>query len=181
MKSKEEIVLQLFFDYPTKEWHFEDICKETVLARSKVDNWLKKLLHEKIIRRIKNKGRMPHYISNYESPQYKNTKKMFAMQQLHRSGLLNHLASLTAKTVILFGSFARSDWHKNSDIDVFVYGKPEGLNIGKYERKTGRNIQVFLCRSHKELHALGTGLIKNIIKGNIIKGDIDFVKVQVNA
>jgi len=28
---------------------------------------------------------------------------------------------------------------------------------------------------------MGEGLIRNIIKGNLIKGDIDFVKVGINA
>ena len=181
MKSKENNVLQLFFDYPTKEWHFEDIYKEAGIARSKVDNWLKKLIQKKIIMRVKNKGRMPYYISKYDSSSYRNTKKLFAWSQLHASGFLDHIASLPAKTVIVFGSFTRSDWYKNSDIDLFVYGGSKKLQLAKYETKLHRDIQVFACQNPQKLHTLGEGLMKNIIKGNIIKGDIDFVKVQINA
>ncbi|MBI2130115.1 nucleotidyltransferase domain-containing protein [Candidatus Woesearchaeota archaeon] len=125
---------------------------------------------------------MPYYTSNYESPAYKNRKKLFALNKLYDSGFLNHLISLRkAKAVILFGSFARSDWYENSDIDLFIYGDPEGLKIANYEMKLHRNVQLFICHNQQELHKFGVGLIRNIIKGNLIKGDMDFVKVGINA
>lgn len=182
MKSKEENILKIFFENPTKEWHFEEILKEAKIARSKLDHWLKKLKRKELIKRVKEKGKMPYYISNYESPEYKNKKKLFALNDLYKTGFLNHLLSLKkAKTVILFGSFARSDWYKNSDIDLFIYGSPEGLKIAEYETKLHRNIQLFITNSKKELKKLGSGLIRNIIKGNLIKGDLDFIKVIINA
>jgi len=55
MKSKKEQVLELFYNYPTKEWHFEEIVRESRLARSKVNNWLKKFIKKKLIKRIKKK------------------------------------------------------------------------------------------------------------------------------
>jgi len=182
MKSKKEKIIELFFENPTKQWHFEEILREAGITRSKADLWLKKLAREKIIRRNKERDKMPYYVSNYESPEYKNKKKIFALNKLHKSGLLNHLYSLKkARTVILFGSFSRSDWYKNSDIDLFIYGNPEGLRIIDYELRLHKNIQLFICKDNKELAKLGQGLIKNIIKGNIIKGDIDFVRVNANA
>lgn len=181
MKSKEEKISELFFDNPTKQFHFEEIIKEAGIARSKADRWLKQFVKEGIIRRVKERGKMPFYISNHENASYRNKKKLFAFNKLYESGLLNHLSMLKAKTVILFGSFARSDWHKESDIDLFLYGNPEGLKIAEYETKLHRDIQLFICQSKQELNKLGEGLMKNIIKGNIIKGDIDFVKVGINA
>ena len=182
MKSKKDKIIELFFENPTRQLHFEEILKEAKITRSKADSWLKKLIKEKIIKRNKERGKMPYYISNYESPEYKNKKRIFALTKLYESGLLNHLYSLKkAKTVILFGSFSRSDWYKNSDIDVFIYGDVEGLKIVNYELNLHRDIQLFICRNNKELAKLGQGLIKNIIKGDIIKGNIDFIKVDVNA
>jgi len=182
MKSKEDNMLELFFENPTKEWHFEEILRAAGLARSKADAWLKRFIKEGLVLRMKEKGKMPYYISDHESATYKNRKKLFALDKLYASGLLNHLNSLQkAKAVILFGSFMRSDWYKESDIDLFIYGDPEGLKISQYERKLGRDIQLFICRSKKELPDMGEGLLRNIIKGNLIKGDIDFVKVGINA
>src|SRR3989344_3341934 len=182
MESKEKKVIELFFENPTREWHFEEIIKEAKITRSKADKWLKIFLRKGLIRRIKDKGRMPYYSSNYNSPEYKNRKKIFALNKLHESGFLNHLYSLQkAKTIILFGSFSRSDWYKNSDIDLFIYGDPEGLKIAGYELKLKRDVQLFICQNNQELAKFGKGLIKSVIKGDLIKGELDFIEVVVRA
>ena len=182
MRSKEEEILELFFEQPTREWHFEEILTAVGIARSKALHWLKKFAQEQLIRRIKAKGAMPYYIGNYNSPFYKNRKRIFALQKLYESGLLPHLGSLkNARTVILFGSFARSDWHQESDIDLFIYGDPEGLQIAEYELKLHRDLEIFICRKKEELAKFGMGLIKNIMKGILIKGDLDFITVNLNA
>lgn len=182
MQSKEEKVMILFFENPTREWHFEEIVNEAKISRSKANSWLKKFIKNRLIKRIKKKKEMPYYISNYNSLEYKNKKRIFALNKLYEIGLLNHLGSLQkAKTVILFGSFSRSDWYKNSDVDIFIYGDPEGLKIVDYEIELHRNIQLFICQNKEELAKLGKGLIKNIIKGNLIKGNLDFMEVRINA
>ncbi|MFH1212415.1 MAG: nucleotidyltransferase domain-containing protein [Candidatus Woesearchaeota archaeon] len=182
MKSKEEKVLELFFQEPTREWHFEEILKESDIARSKADAWLKKFIKGKLVKRVKKKGSMPHYISDYDSSAYKNRKRLFAQQKLFESGLLDRLLSLPkAKTVVIFGSMARSDWYKKSDIDIFIYGEAEGLKIADFELGLQRDIQLFICRDKKDLKKLGSGFIKNIIRGNLIKGNLDFIRVDANA
>lgn len=182
MESKEAKVLDLFFQEPTREWHFEEILREAGITRSKAAGWLRKFSREGLIRRVKEKGKMPHYISCYESPPYQNRKKLYAMEMLYDTGLLNHLASLEkAGTIILFGSFARWDWYRKSDIDIFIYGEPDGLSIAKYEIKAKRDIQLFICRNKSELKKLGNGLLRNIIKGIVIKGSLDFIEVDIRA
>jgi len=182
MQSKENKVLKLFFNQPTKEWHFEEILKETKMARSKVDRWLKKFTQDKIITRVKEKGKHSHYLGNYTSPEYKTRKKLFALHELSDSGLWKHLLSLPkAQTIIIFGSLARSDWYQESDIDIFIYGDAEGLKIAPYELKLNREIQLFSCENKAELNKMGSALLKNIIKGELIKGDLDFLEVKLSA
>ena len=182
MESKKNQILKIFFENPTKEWHFEEILKEGKITRSKADNWLKQFIKEGLIKKIKEKGRFPHYIADYQSPSYQNKKKLFGLNQIYESGFLNHLTSLKqAKTVILFGSFARSDWYDKSDIDIFIYGDSQGLKTAKFEMKLHHDIQIFACHDKEGLNKLGIELIRNIIKGNIIKGDLDFIKVKINA
>ena len=182
MESKETKILEIFFEEPTKEWHFEEILKTAKIGRSKATIWLKKFIKQKIIKRIKEKGKMPYYTSDYTSSDYQNKKKIFALNQLYESGFLNHLNSLKkAKSIIIFGSITRSDWYKKSDIDLFIYGNSDELKITEYETKLRRDIQVFECKNANELEKYGEALIKNIIKGNIIKGDLEFIKLKVNA
>ena len=182
MESKQENVLELFFNYPAKQWHFEEIVNDAKIVRSKVDRWLKVLIKQDLIKKVKPNGKMPYYISHYDSPTYKNKKKIFALTKLDESGLLNHLSSLPkADTVILFGSYSRSDWYKESDIDIFIHGDAQGLNVANYELKLHRDIQLFICQDKKELTKLGPDLIKNIIKGNFIKGDLNFITVDIHG
>lgn len=172
MESKENI-LDLFFNYPTKHWHFGEVFKEGNLSRAQTNEWLRKLIYEKFVNKIKKRGVKSYYISNYNNLNYKNKKRISALNKLYKIGLLNHLCSLKkAKIIILFGSFSRSDWYKNSDIDIFIYGDSEGLNIWRYEIKLNKDIQLFIFRNKYELSKLRKDLINNIIRGYIIKGDI---------
>ena len=179
LPSKEEKVLELFFNEPTKHWHFEDILKASKTSRSKANKWLAKLAKEGIIKHIKPQGKMPYFQGHFDSPAYRSRKRLFALLQLQKSGFINHLLSLPkAKTVIVFGSFVRADWYKDSDIDIFIYGSDEGLDIYPYRKLLNREIQVFTASGASELEKMGPGLLRNILEGILIKGKIDFVKVM---
>jgi predicted nucleotidyltransferase len=179
MESKEEKMLELFYNYPMKEWHFEEILKQAKITRSKAFGWLKTFCKQEIIKKIKPKGKMPFYIANYNNFQYENRKKLFALNKIYGSKIIKQILSNNKiKTAILFGSFTRSDWNINSDIDIFIYGniKHNELIIG-----LDRNIDLFICKNKQELRKFSENLMHNIIKGNLIKGNIDFVKVEINA
>lgn len=104
---------------------------------------------------------------------------MYSLSRLYQTGFLNHLVSLRrAKTVIIFGSFVRADWYKGSDVDLFIFGGDEGLDVPKYQRELGRDIQVFTAKSTSELKKYGPGLLRNILEGILIKGKLDFVSVR---
>ncbi|MBI5064707.1 nucleotidyltransferase domain-containing protein [Candidatus Woesearchaeota archaeon] len=180
MRSKENKLLDLFFNEPTKQWHFEELVKTAKINRKQVLLWLRKFTKENLIKKIKQKSKMPYYLADYGNVNYKNKKTIYSINVLYKSGFLNHIASLPkAKTVILFGSTTRWDWHAKSDVDLFVYGNPEGLQLGKYELKLGRDIQLFLCQEKKDFSNYTTGLIKNIMNGQLIKGNLDFIEVQI--
>jgi len=166
-------MIELFYNNPTKQWHFEQLLKETGLSRAQTNSWIKKLQQENIIIRNKPTGKMPYYLANYQHPHYQNSKRLYGLEQLHQSGLLDYLVSLEkAQTVIIFGSFARSDWYDQSDIDIFVYGNVENIYVGQFLPKLNREIQIFSAKNEKELKQMGSALMRNIIKGITIKGTL---------
>ena len=77
-----------------------------------------------------------------------------------------------AKTIILFGSIIKGDWYKNSDIDIFILGNIQNFNKKYYERKLHKNIELHIFENKQEIAEVQTGLIKNVINGYIIKGQI---------
>ena len=128
--------------------------------------------------RIKPRGKMPYFQADFKSASYRTRKRVFALEQLQRSGFLDHLVQLpSAKTVIIFGSFVRADWYSGSDIDVFVYGANGGIDIEKYSHVLKRDIQLFEAMNSADLKKFGTGLLRNIMEGIVLKGKLDFVEV----
>ncbi|MFH1638143.1 MAG: nucleotidyltransferase domain-containing protein [Candidatus Woesearchaeota archaeon] len=179
MESKQTTMQELFFNHPAKHWHFEEILEQAKISRGKAASWLKTLTKQRLIIRIKEKGKMPYYVSSYESPEYQNQKRLSALNRLHECGLLNYLKSLKgAKTVILFGGFSRWDWHKDSDIDIFIYGSPGRIEVGRYESRLHRDIQLFIGKGKSGLRKFSPELLRNIINGNVIKGSIPLEMIK---
>lgn len=171
--SKENDVLYCFFNYPNKEWSFTELEKATRLAPSKLSKWLHYFLDNKWIVRHKSKGAMPYYIANHEHPSYRFKKRLFGWEKLYDSGLLTFLAQLPGiKNIVLFGSFSRSDWHSESDIDFFLYGDLPEYSVFPFEQKLGREIQIFEAKDKEGLNVLGPGLLRNILSGVNLKGYI---------
>jgi predicted nucleotidyltransferase len=182
--SKEENVMKLILENsPLKEWHFEEIVRGAGVTRVVASKWLRKYQNEGLIKRVNEKGRFPFYTACLGNAVYTSLKRIYALEQLHKSGLLPKLISLkSAKTIILFGSFARGDWYRGSDIDIFVLGdipkKLRDFDRQLYEAKLKRNIELHVFHDRRELKAVKTGLVENIMNGYILKGRIqDFAEV----
>lgn len=176
--NKRESVLELFFNEPTRNWHFGDILKSAQISRPQAAKWLDKLKHDGLVKRIKPEGRMPYYIADYFSPNYQTSKRIFALNYLEKNGLLSHLVNLPkAQAVLLFGSMNRWDWHKESDIDIFIFGSVEGFEKDLFRLKLHRQIEVFACKDASELKNFNPALLNSIFSGFLIKGSLDFLKV----
>jgi len=175
--SKEENVLKLVLENsPLKEWHFEEIVREADVTRAVANKWLKGYLKEGLLKRIKKEGRFPGFTAGANNPVYNSRKRLWALEQLYRSGLIQGLLSLkNAKTVIIFGSMARGDWYEDSDIDIFVFGDAENFDKPSYENKLGRHIELHVFGNKKEIRDVKTGLIKNIVNGYLVKGRVQDV------
>jgi predicted nucleotidyltransferase len=172
--SKEDDVLKLILENsPLKEWHFEEIVKETKITKAVVNKWLKKYKTEGLLYHNKREGEFPFFTVGSNNTVYYSLKRIYALQQLHKSGLIPKLMSIkNAKTIILFGSIIKGDWYKNSDIDIFILGNIQNFNKKYYERKLHKNIELHIFENKQEIAEVQTGLIKNVINGYIIKGQI---------
>ena len=178
--SKEENILKLILETsPLKEWHFDEIVKVAKVSKLVANKWLKKYVFEGLLKYIKENGKFPHYTVGSNNPIYYSLKRIYALEQLHSSGLIPKLLSLTkAKTVILFGSIINGDWYKDSDIDIFIFGDIMDFDKKRYEQKIHKNIELHIFENKEEINEVKTGLIKNIINGYVLKGQIqDFAKV----
>jgi len=173
----------VFYNESLRRWHFEALLKELGISRERLNYFLKKMIKNNLIKRIKPKGKMPYYIANRESTRFRLEKRLFGIKSLTNSGLLEHISSIDdIKTAIIFGSFARGDWSKSSDIDLFLYGDMQYFEKGKFESILKRDIQLFgYDRDNKLREELDPKLIPNIIKGFNIKGSLEPFEVIVDG
>jgi len=161
-----------------KHWHFSDVVKTTGVSENISGKWLRQFQKDGLIKRVKPKGKMPYFTGNYDNPQFIGRKKLYAMQKLYDTGLIQKLQKLRdAKAIILFGSYVRTDWNSESDVDVFVYGdsgrfKNDRLWGGLGFLGKSRTVQVHTFNTKKEMREVKSGLFKNIIRGYVVKGDI---------
>ena len=177
-QSKEEMILELFMNEPTKHWHFSEMVKTSSVSVNITGKWLRRFKKDKIIRRVKPKGKMPYFQGNWEHDNYKNKKKLYSLHKLYETGLIPRLQSLkNAKTIIIFGSYVRTDWITNSDVDVFIYGDSEDMPIDTMWQGLGfhgksRTVQIHVFNTKKEIEEVRSGLLKNVLRGYVVKGDI---------
>ncbi|MBI2576622.1 nucleotidyltransferase domain-containing protein [Candidatus Woesearchaeota archaeon] len=185
IKSKEERILELFLNEPSKHWHFGQIVGTAKVSEPCSNKWLKGMLRENIIQKVKPRGKMPYFIGNFRNENYRNKKKIYALEKMSKSGLLVKLQQLkNAKAVVIFGSYARSDWNSQSDVDIFVLGDPGDLKFGVLWGGLGfqgraRELQVHSYSSIEETRGIHSGLMKNVVKGYFVKGCIhDIAEVK---
>ena len=175
INQKEDIILEIFFQHPSTHFRFKEIVKIAGLHKDNVNNWLIRLQDNGFVRKIKTPGKFPYYIANHENNSFKNRKKIYALSEFYESGFLDTLSSLkNAKAVIIFGSFSRSDWHKGSDIDLFIYGNTGKLDLSIFEKKLCREIELFSYKDKKDLKKANPFLMKNILAGYYVKGSMSF-------
>jgi len=173
-------IKELFFSESLRHWHFENLIRQSNLSRERVNYFLKLLLKEGLVMRVKPRGKMPYYVANRDSFSFREQKRLFGLNELVKSGLFEYInAHSEIKTAIVFGSFARGDWNKSSDVDIFIYGS---TNFDKqtFENRLGHEIQLFSFELPKELkNELEPGLILNIIKGFNVKGTLEPFEVSI--
>ena len=176
--SKEESVAELFFNEPSKHWHFHEMVRTAQVSEAAASKWLKKLRSEGVIRHVKPRGKMPYFQAALNHPSYDHRKRIYALQKLHKTGLLTRLLQLKkAQAIILFGSWYRGDWNSTSDVDVFVLGDAGRLRFGMPWPGLGfqgraRQVEVHSFRSRAALKDIRSGLLKNVAQGYFIKGSI---------
>jgi len=172
-------IINLFFEESLRRWHFEDIIRESGMSRERVNYYLKKLVKEGYVAYNKKEGKMPYYTANVDA-RFRTEKRLYGLNKIKE--LIWHLASLEKlDTAIIFGSFARGDFGKSSDIDLFVFGDDSDLEKGKFEKSFGREIQLFSYNESKDIRMLEPKVVANILEGFKVKGNLDCFKVVVNV
>lgn len=158
-----------FFDYPARSFHLRELSRLAKLPKTTLERYLRTLLKENLIKKEK-KGPFYTYRANESNFFYKLYKRNRLIEQIYRSGLITFLEEGTyPEAIILFGSGAKGEYIKDSDIDIFLLAKEKAIGLEKFERKLKRKINLLFKENYSEL---SKELFNNIINGYKLSGYI---------
>jgi len=160
-------VFDIFVDEPSRIHYIKEISRKISLAPTSVANHIKKLESYNLI--IKKQGeRFFGYIANRENPEFLFYKRISNLIKIKESGILDFLwDKLFPDVIILFGSCALGEDIEKSDIDLFIQSPEKRLNLKKYEKNLGKEINLFY---ETNFSRLSKELKNNILNGIVLKG-----------
>lgn len=173
-------ILELFIKEPEREFHVREIAKLLRKSPTTISKYLKDYENKKILSSDK---KLNHLLfkANADSNKFKQLKLSYNLKVIYDSGLIDYLSEEfnQPKAIVLFGSFAKAENNKNSDVDLLIVSsKKQEPNLEKFEKKLGHKIQLFI-HSEKDLEKLkvkNKELFNNWINGIVIYGYLEVLK-----
>ena len=139
----------------------------TKIPKTTLSKYLQKLFSQKLIIKEK-KGVFYSYRANSSNFYYRFYKRIWIVEKIYRSGLVSFLEENTyPETIILFGSIAKGEYVKESDIDIFLLAGEKKLELKKFERKLKKKINLLFKDKFSDL---SKELSNNIINGYKLSG-----------
>lgn len=105
------------------------------------------------------------FASNRENPLFVHLSRNYWYIKIKKSGLLDYLnKELVTPLIILFGSFSKAEVTQNSDIDIAIKAQKKRLDVFRFKKAIGREIQIIFYDDAK------IDLQNNILNGFILSG-----------
>jgi len=161
-------LLVLFFEEPNRLFQIREIARLAKMPKSTAARMLKELTKERLIAR--RKENVVGYIANETDSYFRLLKKISFLKTVHQSGLIDYLSdNFHPECIILFGSFAKGEYNKGSDIDIFLQSKEKSYDLAKFEKKLKHAVNLFF---EENFSNLSNELFNNIINGIKLSGYI---------
>ncbi len=160
-------ILKKFLEDPLEEFGLRELSRLVNISPASVKNHLLILQKENLIKQITRKN-SPLYQAKRDTQEFKTAQKLHIIHQLEATKTLSYLQqTLAPKTIILYGSHAKGDAIKSSDIDLFIMGKQTKINLTKYENLLNKPLHLIFENS---LSQISPELKSNIINGIVLRG-----------
>jgi len=155
-------VLEVFFKEPRRVFHIREISRMAKLSQPPVRLHLKALARDSLILKS-SEGIYGGYKANRDNDLFRLLKKQNTVLLLNESGCIKLISEKTMpQAIMLFGSAAKGEDIEQSDIDIFVEGEEEHINLEKFEKLLNRKINMLFEEDFKKL--------SRELKSNIVNG-----------
>ncbi len=173
-------LIEYFIKEPEKEFHVRELSKLLRKSPTTISKYLKIYEKDGV---LKSEEKLNHLFFKVDSNNrtFKQLKLNYNLSILNKSDLIKYLENEFnhPEAIILFGSFAKAENTKKSDVDILIItpNKKE-LNLKDFEKIIGNPIQLHLY-SNKDIEMMkikNKELLNNFINGILINGHWELFK-----
>jgi predicted nucleotidyltransferase len=166
-------ILEYFFINPTKKLRIRQIARDTNSPLPSTIRYVKDLVKEEILRK-EDIAKIVLYSANRSNKNYLLQKKLYNIESLYHSKIIDYLKEYNAQIIILFGSYSKGEDIEESDIDIYIECKNLPEDLTGFEKKLHRRIQLFKYKNILSIE--NKQLANNIINGLILEGYAEVFK-----
>jgi DNA-binding transcriptional ArsR family regulator len=158
--------LKLFFEDCYREISVREYARAMMITAPTASKILKCFAEEGLLHRKDERGFI-FFRTNRESLVLRDLSRIYWSEKLY--GLVEHIVdSVHPNSIVLFGSLSKLEVSGKSDIDIALFGSfKKELNLKKFEKKLGKEIQTFVFES---LDKVSKNLKTSIVNGYALKG-----------
>ncbi|MBU1122403.1 MAG: nucleotidyltransferase domain-containing protein [Candidatus Omnitrophica bacterium] len=154
-------ILEIFLNAPFKERHLREISRLSKVSLTNVDNSLKIFVKDDMFKRRK-VSNMTFFKPNLENDNllkifellemekkeafYNKNKKIARLVKKYTQNMIA-LSNKKIQIVILFGSVARGEWSRDSDIDILAVVSEKDKDLTAVLNKAKKDVSVLLKMS----------------------------------
>lgn len=137
-------LVKFFLENPYREVYLRELAGELKLSPFAVKKYADMLINEGLINEER-RANLRYFKANI-GPFFRQLKKALNINVLMKSGLVDFLKDNVSNvsSIVLFGSMAKGEDSKESDVDILVIGKYKHVNLARFEETLGREIAVHL-------------------------------------
>jgi len=114
-------VLSLFFDEPYSEYYLRELARKSKTSPMSLKRSLDFLVSEELVLERK-RGNLNLFKANMENLVFKHLKTVYNLEWLKKKKLVRFVLDKLSgvSSIVLFGSYAKGENDKNSDLDLVV-------------------------------------------------------------
>jgi predicted nucleotidyltransferase len=177
-----EVIKSFLGDY-SKEIYGRELVGKVSLSQKAISLVLNELEEEGVLS-SNYKGKIKYYSLNFLNPLIKEYISLFEKEKSinfleKNQKFIDFFNKLDFECVVIFGSYAKGSFNKNSDLDLFLVGKVDTFEVVKIGESYNLEVHVF-SSTKKEFSGYFSkllGLNKEILDNHIIiRGESVFIE-----
>ncbi len=131
--------LRFFIENPYSEVYLREFAKKMDINANTAQRFLDFFLSENLVVEER-KANLRYFKSNLENLFFRQIKIAYSIKKIVDSGLMDLLEENNFSSVVLFGSVAKGEDDKNSDIDIVCIGPNKKINTIDVQKKLGKEL-----------------------------------------